>query len=85
MSKSKEQIANLTTGILSEILGTDESQIDRNKKLEHFGLSSSSSIGLLGEIEDFVDIDISPSILFENDTVTKLSDYIFNLQTERAV
>jgi acyl carrier protein len=43
---------------------------------ETYGLSSLDAVSLIGELEDWVGADISPSILFEYSTIDDLSEHL---------
>lgn len=76
MSKSNAEISSFIVKTLSEILDVSESAINSDLEFDSYGLSSSAAVGLLGEVEEFVDHDLSPSILFKHNTVNKLTAYL---------
>ena len=70
---------------LSQILATPERSIDENNSLESIGLDSAAAVALLCEIEEFVNMDdmLDAEILYEHNTVSKLSSYISELMNKK--
>ena len=80
-----ENIRTFIKSILAEIVGTQSSDLDADKDFDSYGLSSASAVIMLGELEEFIDMDLSPSILFEHNTINKLSAHMEQLlQLEKA-
>lgn len=77
MSKSKEEIQTFIVNNLADMLGMKASEIASDANFDKLGVSSSSAIGLIGELEDFLDRDIAPSVLYENNTVNALATYFY--------
>ncbi|MBJ7470994.1 MAG: acyltransferase domain-containing protein [Solirubrobacteraceae bacterium] len=76
MSDSREaQERELTEWIRTEIAGLLDLQpheIDPDRPLTELGLSSRDGVGLVGELEDHLDRDLEPTVVFETPTITLL-------------
>ena len=75
MEKSKEELRGFIVSTLSDMLGSSPNEIALDANFDQLGVSSSSAIGLIGELEEYLDIDITPSVLYEHNTVASLSAY----------
>ena len=73
------QIVDFLTTTLAGIFDTNSQDLDADLDFDSYGLNSSSAIIMLGELEEFIDMDLSPSVLFEHDTINKLATYIAKL------
>ncbi|WP_222535578.1 acyl carrier protein [Pedobacter polysacchareus] len=53
--------------------------IDPAKNLDEIGLSSLHAVIISGELEDALEIEIDPMIMFENKTINEVADKIMLL------
>ena len=62
---------------LSERLEIDSSEIDIHETFASYGLSSTESVSLSGEIEERLDCRLSPHVLYDFPTIKSLSRYLY--------
>lgn len=76
MSDSREaQERELVEWIRTEIAGyldLEPHEVDPDRPLTELGLSSRDGVGLVGELEDHLDRDLEPTLVFETPTITLL-------------
>ena len=73
------QIRDFIANTLSKITGIAGQDLDADMNFDSYGLSSASAVIMLGELEEFVDMDLSPSVLFEHNTINKLAAHVQEL------
>ncbi|MHC5729129.1 MAG: acyl carrier protein, partial [Nostoc sp.] len=61
---------------LSELLELDASEIDVQVPFERYGLDSSAAIGLTGDLENFLECEVEPTILYDYPTIEILSEQL---------
>src|ERR1700712_4549859 len=58
---------------VGEVLERPADEVDPEVPLTELGLSSRDGVGLVGELEDHLDRDIDPTIVFETPTISLLA------------
>jgi acyl carrier protein len=61
---------------IAEALNVKVEQIHLDADVEQFGLNSAVVVSLIGDLEDWLGIELSPSILYEYPTVRSVSQYL---------
>jgi acyl carrier protein len=61
---------------IAEALSIKVEQIPLDADVEQFGLNSAVVVSLIGDLEDWLGIELSPSILYEYPTVRSVSQYL---------
>lgn len=61
---------------LSTTLGVDKKEIETNKPFVSFGLDSAQAIGMVGEIEQWTEQTLSPTIIWDYPTIESLALYL---------
>lgn len=79
MENSIENIREFITKTLADILSIEPVKVDMNLDFDSYGLDSASAVIMLGELEDIIDMDLSPSVLYEHDSVNRLSTHVASL------
>ncbi|MHC5825641.1 MAG: acyl carrier protein, partial [Nostoc sp.] len=57
-------------------LELDASEIDVQVPFERYGLDSSAAIGLTGDLENFLECEVEPTILYDYPTIEILSEQL---------
>jgi acyl transferase domain-containing protein/acyl-CoA synthetase (AMP-forming)/AMP-acid ligase II/acyl carrier protein len=63
----------------AEILGIEPSQVDVQQPFTRYGLDSAAVVGIAGELESWLEIQLSPALVYEYPTIAALSDQLANL------
>ncbi len=61
---------------LAETLEVDSDEIDVNKQFVTYGMDSAQAIGLVGDLEDYVQRPLSPTIIWDYPNISALAEYI---------
>ena len=84
--KTQAQICEWIKTYLAEILEIESAEIDENYEFERFGLNSSAAVSLVGDLEEWLDYELSPSLFFEFNTIAQVSAHLAEvLQEEKDV
>ena len=67
------------TSRLAQIVEVPPEQIDLAAPLTQFGLDSTTAVSLTGELEDWLGIEVDPSLFAEHPTIEKAAEYLADL------
>ena len=73
---TKDSISAWVTDYLAEVLEVDRSSIAPNVELDALGLNSALVVSMLGDLEDWLGVEISPSVVFDYPTIDAMSGYL---------
>ena len=83
--KTQAQISEWIKIYLAEILEVAPAEIDENYEFERFGLNSSAAVSLVGDLEEWLECELSPSLFFEFNTIAQVSAHLAEmLRQEKA-
>lgn len=71
---SQLQIA--LTGMLSKTLRIDAADIDVHRPLPHYGLDSIDAVTLAGDLEDWLNIELPSTLLWDYPTVAAIAGFL---------
>jgi acyl carrier protein len=69
-------IGDWIVNYLNDLLKIPVKQIDRQEPFESLGLDSAAAIAIVGELEEWLGIDIEPTAPYDYPTIDKLSSYL---------
>lgn len=71
-------IENILIKKLSEIKNLDNTKLDIDEPFENYGIDSIKAIYIVGELEEIFNLEFPSTLLWENNTIRKLTNYIKN-------
>lgn len=74
--KTQEQINEWIRTYLADILEVKPEEIDDNYEFERFGINSSVAVSLVGDLEEWLGFELSPSLFFEFNTIAQVSTHL---------
>ncbi len=74
--KTQAQISTWIKNYLADILEIETEEVDENYEFERFGLNSSAAVSLVGDLEEWLGFELSPSLFFEYNTIAQVSNYL---------
>ena len=77
----QERIQNWLIENLAQRLGVPASEIDINEPFASSGLSSVAAVSLSADLEDWLDIKLSPTIVYDYPNIAELALYLSNSTT----
>jgi|ERR1041385_4583228 acyl carrier protein len=60
-------------------LGLDPQEIDVREPFAHYGMDSVVAVGMSGELEEWLGISLSPTLLWEYPTIASLASHLAHL------
>lgn len=73
---TKEEMQKELVSRFAEELGLEEKGIDVGKDFNEYGLSSVTAVGLVGELEEWLKQELSPTLILEYPTIESLAQYL---------
>ena len=61
---------------LVELLEVKPEDIDMETPFDRYGLDSSVAVALTGDLEDWLEVDIDPTIIYDYPTIKSLVEYL---------
>lgn len=71
-----KMVENKAIELLAECLKMQASEIDSNQKLTGYGLDSINAMTMVGDLEDHFEIELPSTLLWDYETIDKISNYI---------
>ncbi|MBW4454224.1 MAG: acyl carrier protein [Nostoc indistinguendum CM1-VF10] len=69
---------------LADLLEVDSDEIEVTIPFDRYGLDSSAAVGLTGDLEDWLECELDPTLLYDYPTVEALVKHLFSeLKTEK--
>ncbi|MBR8829125.1 MAG: acyl carrier protein [Gomphosphaeria aponina SAG 52.96 = DSM 107014] len=76
---SPADIQSWLVSYLAELLEIEPDEIDISIPFERYGLDSSAAVVLTGDLQDWLEKDIDPTILFDYPTIETLVEYLSSM------
>ncbi len=76
---NKEQLVDFVKDYLSSLMNIPASEIDADTPLERYGVDSTATVGLSGELSDQLGMELSPNIVYDHPTINAISDHLVSL------
>ncbi len=70
------EIGAWLTDQIAGILSVPEDDIDPDATFDSFGLASRDAVSLSGDLEDYLNLRLSPVLLYQHPTIRKLSEHL---------
>ncbi|TBR56990.1 hypothetical protein B4U84_26530 [Westiellopsis prolifica IICB1] len=83
---SKEKIQNWLRCYVADLLSVNANKIDITVPFDRYGLDSSSTIGMLADLEDWLAHRLEPTLVYDYPTIQSLAKHLDSeLNQERHV
>ncbi|KIP16987.1 phosphopantetheine attachment site family protein [Burkholderia sp. MSHR3999] len=82
-TKGHEDILDRMTGYLAARLRTGRGSIDVDKQFIDYGLDSADAMKMVGDLEDYVGFELSPSLPYQYPTIDALARALADLRAGR--
>ncbi len=77
-SPTEKEIQEWMVSYLSSLLKLEKEKIDITMDFENWGLDSTAAVGLVGDLEEWLDQELPPTLAYEYPNIKLLSDYLAN-------
>lgn len=64
------------THYLANLLDMDSDDVDVETPFEGYGLDSAAAVAMTGDLEDWLQIELDPTLVYDYPTVEKLSNHL---------
>ena len=72
----KAEIKTWIVDYIADLLEVEPNKIDATIPFDRYGLDSSAAVGLAGDLEDWLDEELDPTMLYDYPTIESLTDYL---------
>ena len=73
---SSAEIEDWIVAYLANLLETDPEEIEVTVPFDSYGLDSSAAIAMTGDLEDWLGVEIDPTLFYEYPTVSALVEHL---------
>lgn len=70
------QLQNALTNMLAKTLRIDANNIDIHRPLPHYGLDSIDAVTLAGDLEDWLNVELPSTLLWDYSTVAAIAGFL---------
>ncbi|HEY9740892.1 MAG TPA: acyl carrier protein [Coleofasciculaceae cyanobacterium] len=70
------EIQSWIVSYLAQLLDIDPDEVNVTIPFDHYGLDSSAAVGMTGDLEDWVERKIDPTLLYDYPTIEALSQHL---------
>ena len=71
-----EQIKTWIVSYLAELLEVDSDDVETTVPFDRYSLDSHAIVGLSGDLEDWLEIELEPTLLYDYPTIEALASYL---------
>lgn len=61
---------------VADLLSIHPDQIDVTIPFDRYGLDSSAAVGMTGDLEDWIGMELDPTLLYDYPTITALAQHL---------
>ncbi|HYW21928.1 MAG TPA: beta-ketoacyl synthase N-terminal-like domain-containing protein, partial [Nodularia sp. (in: cyanobacteria)] len=80
--RAAEEIEKWLVAKIAERLGSSTEEIDIQQPLVEYGLSSLAAVGISGELQEWLERPLSPTLLYDYSTIENLALYLGGVDTK---
>ena len=73
---SAAEIQAWIASYLAQLLEIDQDEVDVTIPFDQYGLDSSAAVGMTGDLEDWVERKIDPTLLYDYPTIEALAQHL---------
>jgi acyl carrier protein len=75
-TRSAMEIQTWVVDYLAQLLEVDPADVDVTIPFDRYGLDSAAAVGMTGELADWLDHEIDPTVLYDYPTIESLVQYL---------
>ncbi len=79
--RSPEEVQEWLVKHLAEAMDLDPAAIDVSAPFETLGVDSVTAIGMTGHLEEWLNVTIDPTVIYDYPTIEELAAYLAKLTT----
>jgi acyl carrier protein len=82
---SEDQIRTWIQSYVGDILGVPPDKVDTRASFDALGLDSSSAVAMVGDLEDWLDVDVDPALPYDHPDIDSLAPALADLARRKLV
>jgi len=82
-NRSEADISAWIVSYLSRLLELPESQVSADARFEQFGMDSAATVGLTGDLSDWLNIQVDPTLAYDYPNIESLSARLASMLKEQ--
>ncbi len=71
-----ESIQEWLIDYLAQLLDIDPGSVDVTRSFSSYGLDSSATVGMTGDLEDWLGVELDPTLVYDYPTIEQLTDHL---------
>jgi acyl carrier protein len=75
-TRSAMEIQTWIVDYLAQLLAVDPADVDVTIPFDRYGLDSAAAVGMTGELADWLDHEMDPTLLYDYPTIESLVQYL---------
>ncbi len=79
---TRDAIAQWLIGYLSTLLSIDTPQVDTAMSFDDYGIDSRDAMGLVGDLGDWLDVELETTIIDDYQTIDELSHHLSTIKAQ---
>jgi acyl carrier protein len=79
---NKETITTWLLTKLAGVLGIEIDELETDTPFSHYGLDSSVALSLTGELGEWINLELEPTLFWEYTNIAELTEYLEELEDE---
>jgi acyl carrier protein len=80
---SEEQIRTWIQAYVGDILGVPPENVHADATFGNLGLDSASAVAMVGDLEDWLDVDVDPALPYDFPSIAELAPALAELARQR--
>ncbi len=76
VTRSEQELLRWLRSAVADLLDLDPDTVDPDRALTELGISSRDAVGLVGELEDYLDRDLDATLVWKTPTITALARHL---------
>ena len=73
---TSQEIQEWFIAYLAKVLTVDGDQINIEESFERYGIDSAASIGMTGDLADWLGIELDPTLIYDYPTIKAMMEYL---------
>lgn len=82
--RAREEIQKWLTEYLAFLLGEKPEAVNIGLSFDNHGIDSAAAVSLVADLEEWMGLELDPTVVYDYPTVTQLTDYLVNQQGKGA-
>lgn len=73
---SASEIQTWMAAYVADLLSIQSDEVEITLPFDRYGLDSSAAVGMTGDLEDWLGLELDPTLLYDYPTITTLAEHL---------